>query len=89
MSVQEAIDLTHEAMRIALVLTLPVLLVSLVVGVVVSLLQAVTQINEMTLSFLPKVAAVGGILLALMPWMVRMMVDYTRDLFSKLPGLTQ
>jgi flagellar biosynthetic protein FliQ len=76
-------------MRIALVLTLPVLLASLVVGVVVSLLQAVTQINEMTLSFLPKVAAVGGVLLALMPWMVRMMVDYTRDLFAQLPGLTR
>ncbi len=89
MNVQTAIDLTHEAMRIALVLTLPILLVSLVVGVAVSLLQAVTQINEMTLSFLPKVAAVGGILLALMPWMVRMMVDYTRDLFSQLPGLTR
>ena len=89
MNVQTAIDLTHEAMRIALVLTLPILLVSLVVGVAVSLLQAVTQINEMTLSFLPKVAAVGGVLLALMPWMVRMMVDYTRDLFSQLPGLTR
>jgi flagellar biosynthetic protein FliQ len=89
MNVQTAIDLTHEAMRIALVLTLPVLLASLVVGVVVSLLQAVTQINEMTLSFLPKVAAVGGVLLALMPWMVRMMVDYTRDLFAQLPGLTR
>jgi flagellar biosynthetic protein FliQ len=89
MNVQTAVDLTHEAMRIALILTLPVLLVSLVVGVVVSLLQAVTQINEMTLSFLPKVAAVGGVLLALMPWMVRMMVDYTHDLFTQLPGIAR
>ena len=89
MDVQTAVDLTHEAMRIALVITLPVLLVSLVVGVVVSLLQAVTQINEMTLSFLPKVAAVGGVLLVLMPWMVRLMVDYTQGLFAQLPGLTR
>ncbi|MCL5954304.1 MAG: flagellar biosynthesis protein FliQ [Nitrospirae bacterium] len=89
MEIQTAVDLTHEAMRIALVITLPILLVSLVVGVVVSLLQAVTQINEMTLSFLPKVAAVGGVLLALMPWMVRLMVDYTHDVFASLPGLVR
>ena len=89
MNVQTAVDLTHEAMRIALVLTLPILLVSLVVGVVVSIFQAVTQINEATLSFLPKVAAVGGVLLVLMPWMVRMLVDYTHDLFVRLPGLTR
>ncbi|MCL4485585.1 MAG: flagellar biosynthesis protein FliQ [Nitrospirae bacterium] len=89
MNLQTAVDLTHEAMRVALVLTLPVLLVSLLVGVVISLLQAVTQINEMTLSFLPKVAAVGGVLLALMPWMVRLMVDYTHGLFAQLPGLTR
>ena len=89
MEIQTAVDLTHEAMRIALVITLPILLVSLVVGVVVSLLQAVTQINEMTLSFLPKVAAVGGVLLALMPWMVRLMVDYTHDVFASLPGLAR
>ncbi|MDA8029211.1 MAG: flagellar biosynthesis protein FliQ [Nitrospiraceae bacterium] len=89
MTLQTAVDLTHEAMRVALVLTLPVLLVSLLVGVVISLLQAVTQINEMTLSFLPKVAAVGGVLLVLMPWMVRLMVDYTQGLFAQLPGLTR
>jgi flagellar biosynthetic protein FliQ len=89
MNIQTAVDMTHEAMRIALVITLPVLLVSLAVGVVVSLLQAVTQINEMTLSFLPKVAAVGGVLLALMPWMVRVMVDYTHGIFAGLPGLVR
>ena len=89
MNIQTAVDMTHEAMRIALVITLPVLLVSLAVGVVVSLLQAVTQINEMTLSFLPKVAAVGGVLRALMPWMVRVMVDYTHGIFAGLPGLVR
>ncbi len=89
MNLQTAVDMTHEAMRIALILTLPVLLVSLLVGVLISLIQAVTQINEMTLSFLPKVAAVGGVLLALMPWMVRMMVDYTHGLFAQLPGVVR
>ncbi|MCL4460716.1 MAG: flagellar biosynthesis protein FliQ [Nitrospirae bacterium] len=87
MNVQTAIDLTHNALMMALILTLPVLLVSLVIGVLVSLFQAVTQINETTLSFLPKVAGVVGVLLVLMPWMVRQLIDYTANLFRELPGV--
>jgi flagellar biosynthetic protein FliQ len=73
----------------ALILTLPVLVVSLVIGVLVSLFQAVTQINETTLSFLPKVAGVVGVLLVLMPWMVRQLIDYTATLFRELPGVVR
>ncbi len=87
MNVQTAIDLTHNALMMALILTLPVLLVSLVIGVLVSLFQAVTQINETTLLFLPKVAGVVGVLLVLMPWMVRQLIDYTANLFRELPGV--
>ncbi len=89
MTTQTAIDLTHNALMMALVLTLPILAVSLVIGVLVSLFQAVTQINETTLSFLPKVAGVVGVLLILMPWMVRQLIDYTATLFQGLPGLTR
>ena len=89
MNVQTAIDLTHNALMMALILTMPVLLVSLVIGVLVSLCQAVTQINETTLSFLPKVAGVVGVLLILMPWMVRQLIDYTANLFRGLPGVVQ
>ena len=89
MNVQTAIDLTHNALVMALILTLPVLLVSLVIGVLVSLFQAVTQINETTLSFLPKVAGVVGVLLVLMPWMVRQLIDYTATLFRELPGVVR
>ncbi|MHB1926411.1 MAG: flagellar biosynthesis protein FliQ [Leptospirillum sp.] len=89
MNVQTAIDLTHNALMMALILTMPVLLVSLVIGVLVSLFQAVTQINETTLSFLPKVAGVVGVLLILMPWMVRQLIDYTANLFRGLPGVVQ
>jgi flagellar biosynthetic protein FliQ len=89
MNVQTAIDLTHNALMMALILTLPVLLVSLVIGVLVSLFQAVTQINETTLSFLPKVAGVVGVLLVLMPWMVRQLIDYTATLFRELPGVVR
>ncbi|AKS24613.1 flagellar biosynthesis protein FliQ [Leptospirillum ferriphilum] len=89
MNVQTAIDLTHNALVMALILTLPVLVVSLVIGVLVSLFQAVTQINETTLSFLPKVAGVVGVLLVLMPWMVRQLIDYTATLFRELPGVVR
>ncbi|AFS52485.1 flagellar biosynthetic protein FliQ [Leptospirillum ferriphilum ML-04] len=89
MNVQTAIDLTHNALVMALILTLPVLVVSLVIGVLVSLFQAVTQINETTLSFLPKVAGVVGVLLVLMPWMVRQLIDYTAALFRGLPGVVR
>ncbi len=89
MTTQTAIDLTHNALMMALILTLPILAVSLVIGVLVSLFQAVTQINETTLSFLPKVAGVVGVLLILMPWMVRQLIDYTSTLFQGLPGLTR
>ncbi|MHB1605325.1 MAG: flagellar biosynthesis protein FliQ [Leptospirales bacterium] len=89
MTTQTAIDLTHNALMMALILTFPILIVSLVIGVVVSLFQAVTQINEATLSFLPKVAGVVGVLLVLMPWMVRQLIDYTVNLFDGLPGLTR
>jgi flagellar biosynthetic protein FliQ len=89
MNVQTAIDLTHNALVVALILPLPVLVVSLVIGVLVSLFQAVTQINETTLSFLPKVAGVVGVLLVLMPWMVRQLIDYTATLFRELPGVVR
>ncbi len=89
MNIQTAIDLTHNALTMAMILTMPILVVSLVIGVAVSLFQAVTQINETTLSFLPKVAGVVGVLLILMPWMVRQLIDYTTDLFRRLPGVTQ
>jgi flagellar biosynthetic protein FliQ len=89
MNIQTAIDLTHNALMMAMILTMPILVVSLVIGIAVSLFQAVTQINETTLSFLPKVAGVVGVLLILMPWMVRQLIDYTADLFRRLPGVTQ
>lgn len=89
MTTQTAIDLTHNALMMALILTFPILIVSLVIGVLVSLFQAVTQINEATLSFLPKVAGVVGVLLILMPWMVRQLIDYTSNLLQGLPGLTR
>ena len=86
MNLQTAVDMTHEAMRMALVLTLPVLLASLLVGVIISLLQAVTQINEMTLSFIPKLIGMALVALLTGPWMLRVLVQFTHQLIVGLPA---
>lgn len=73
-----------EAMKVALALAAPLLLVSLVTGLIISILQAATQINEMTLSFIPKIIAVFIAIIA-GPWMLNLLLDYVRTLFSNLP----
>ncbi|WP_213976658.1 flagellar biosynthesis protein FliQ, partial [Serratia marcescens] len=65
----------------------PLLLAALISGLVVSLLQAATQINEMTLSFIPKILAVVATIIIAGPWMLNLLLDYMRTLFSNLPTL--
>ena len=69
------------------IIAAPILLVSLAVGLIVSILQAATSIQEPTLSFVPKIAAVLGLLLLLGPWLAASMVDYTRALFGSISTL--
>ena len=76
-----------EALEMILMLSLPMLVVALVVGVVISLFQAVTQIQEMTLTFVPKIIAVFIAMVVAAPWMVETLVSYTRRLFEAIPGL--
>ncbi|ANM79107.1 flagellar biosynthetic protein FliQ [Serratia marcescens] len=76
-----------EAMKVALALAAPLLLAALISGLVVSLLQAATQINEMTLSFIPKILAVVATIIIAGPWMLNLLLDYMRTLFSNLPTL--
>ncbi|HNR99792.1 MAG TPA: flagellar biosynthesis protein FliQ [Planctomycetota bacterium] len=80
-----AVEAGRTALWTALALSLPLLAAGLIVGLAVSLLQAVTQIQEQTLSFVPKILAITGTLLILMPWMLRVLVDYTHEVFMKLP----
>jgi len=75
----------HQAMRIALALAAPLLLAALITGLIVSLLQAATQINEMTLSFIPKILAVFATIVIAGPWMLNLLLDYMRTLFGNLP----
>jgi flagellar biosynthetic protein FliQ len=79
----------RDALTMTLMLAAPVLAVCLVVGLVVSLFQAVTQINEMTLSFVPKMIGVGAVLLVLGPWMLQQIVRFTAGLLNQLPSLVR
>lgn len=74
-----------EAMKVALALAAPLLLVALVTGLIISILQAATQINEMTLSFIPKIIAVFIAIIIAGPWMLNLLLDYVRTLFTNLP----
>jgi flagellar biosynthesis protein FliQ len=81
------IDIGRNALVISMVISGPLLVAGLVVGLVIGVFQAVTQIHEMTLTFVPKIIAIIGVLIFLLPWMVIKMVDYTVDLFDQIPTL--
>jgi len=81
------IHLAFQVMRIAFELSAPVLLTALAVGFLVSLFQSATQIQEFTLSFVPKVIAIGIVLLISGAWMMHTMVSFTQQLFDQLPAL--
>ena len=87
MTPEMVMDLAYKGMRMSMTMAAPLLLVTLCVGLLVSLFQAATQINESTLSFIPKVVAVCLVLILAGPMLMEMLVDYTRALFSSLPSL--
>ena len=81
------ITLVSGALELALKVALPLLGVGLVVGLAVSVFQAVTQIQEQTLSFIPKVLALAGVLVVGGPWMLNQLVSYTQDLWLSIPQM--
>jgi flagellar biosynthesis protein FliQ len=81
------VHLAAQAMVLAMKLSMPILLVSLVVGFGVSLMQSVTQIQEVTLSFVPKLLAVAVVILVTGHWMLNQTIDFTTQLFDELPRL--
>ncbi len=80
------IGLGVETFKIALLLALPMLAGGLIAGLAISIFQATTQINEMTLSFVPKIIIVVAIIIFTMPWMMNMMMEFTTDIFNKIPN---
>jgi flagellar biosynthetic protein FliQ len=89
MTEQYAIDVARNAFMIALQIGGPLLAGSLIVGMLVSVFQAVTQINEQTLSFVPKILVVAGALAVLGPWMATTLVNYMVGTFNSLPQLAR
>ncbi|MBK5939770.1 flagellar biosynthesis protein FliQ [Halochromatium roseum] len=85
MTPEEVMSLASQGMRIALFLAGPVLLSALVTGLLISLFQAATQINEMTLTFIPKVLVIFFVLILAGPWLLQLITTFTRKLFTEIP----
>lgn len=83
------INLAREALTMVLLLAGPALVVGLVVGLVISIFQATTQLQDQMLSIIPKIVAIFLTLLVMGSWLLNMMVDYTTELYTKIPGLLQ
>lgn len=81
------IELTNQAVKVTLMLAAPMLIGALVIGILVSLFQAVTQINEQTLSFIPKIVVIVVALIVFSPWMMETMTSFTKDLFLSIPNV--
>jgi len=84
MNSADAVGIFQQALMLALSLAGPMLFFGLVTGLIVSIFQAVTQVHEMTLTFIPKILAVVVSLFLFMPWMINKLVDFTSDLFSSI-----
>jgi len=82
LTLDQATDLVRHTLVLALVISAPMLLIGLAVGVIISLFQAVTQIQEQTLTFLPKIAAMVGAAILLMPWISHRLLEYTAAMFA-------
>jgi flagellar biosynthetic protein FliQ len=87
MTPETVVTIGQQAIEMTLLISAPMLLSALVIGLVVSIFQAATQINEMTLSFIPKLLGIFAVIIFLGPWMVNTMVDYIHRLFSNIPWM--
>jgi flagellar biosynthetic protein FliQ len=86
-SPQLVVDLARNAILMALMVSAPMLVVALVLGLLVSVLQAVTQIQEQTLAFVPKLIGVAVIFLIALPWILQTLIRYTTELFRSIPSM--
>jgi flagellar biosynthetic protein FliQ len=89
MNQELVIGVARQAIQVTLLVALPILGIGLVVGVIVSLLQAATQIQEMTLTFVPKILSVFIGLLLLLPWIMNQLVSFTLEIFNNIPNYTR
>jgi flagellar biosynthesis protein FliQ len=87
MTPETVINLVQQTLEITILMSAPLLLTALVTGLIVSVFQAATQINEMTLSFIPKLLAIFAVLVLAGPWMLNVLIDFTRRLIEGIPGM--
>ncbi len=87
MNAQMVVAIGREALSVTLMLAGPMLLFALIIGLTVSVFQAITQINEMTLTFVPKILSVALALLVFLPWMINIATDFTKHMFELIPLL--
>jgi len=87
MTPENVMDLAHSTLLVTSMIAAPLLAVALVTGLLIGMLQAATQINESTLSFIPKLLLLVLALFALGPWILRVLVDFTHDLYASIPGV--
>jgi flagellar biosynthetic protein FliQ len=87
MTPESVLTLAQQALLVTLMMSAPPLLAALLTGLVVSVFQAATQINEQTLSFIPKLLAIFVVLVLFGPWMMGILLDYIRELFTGIPGM--
>ncbi|MCA0201572.1 MAG: flagellar biosynthesis protein FliQ [Proteobacteria bacterium] len=83
----EVLDIARDAMMVMLLVSAPMLLIGLVVGLVISIFQTLTHIQEMTLTFIPKILAVFGSMVIFMPWMLRELTEFTQRIMDKIVAL--
>ncbi len=89
MSPDYAVEILKSMMTHIVMVAAPLLIIGMVVGLIISLFQAVTSLQEQTLAFAPKALMVTGLLFLILPWVVRTLVDFTTEIFNKLPQMTQ
>lgn len=87
MTPESVMTLGRQALELTVIISAPVLLTALIIGLLVSIFQAATQINEQTLSFIPKLVGMFGVLVIAGPWMIGMMVDFMQRLFANIPWM--
>jgi flagellar biosynthetic protein FliQ len=87
MTPENVMDLAHRMLLVTTMVAAPLLLIALVAGLVIGMLQAATQINEATLSFIPKLLLLVLTLFAAGPWILRVLVDFTHDLYTSIPAM--
>jgi flagellar biosynthetic protein FliQ len=89
MTESDAMHILGRAVLVATEVLLPILLVALLIGIAVSLVQAATQVQEQTLTFVPKLAGVVLVMLIMGPWMIRQLNDFTREMYDMIPTLVR